>query len=77
MARGLSLPKIPSGLDWRYGENHRIILGDVYDLVRAQNVRGDMFKSRWRLEAENLFLRHQLNIALRYEWTIIYLFGNP
>jgi transposase InsO family protein len=26
---------------------------------------GDMFKSRSRLEAENLFLRHQLNIALR------------
>jgi len=25
----------------------------------------DMFKSRWRLEAENVFLRHQLNIALR------------
>jgi hypothetical protein len=25
----------------------------------------DMFKSRWRLQAENLFLRHQLNIALR------------
>jgi Integrase core domain len=25
----------------------------------------DMFKSRCRLEAENLFLRHQLNIALR------------
>ena len=25
----------------------------------------DMFKSRRRLEAENLFLRHQLNIALR------------
>jgi transposase InsO family protein len=25
----------------------------------------DMFKSRFRLEAENLFLRHQLNIALR------------
>ena len=25
----------------------------------------DMFKSRWRLEAENLFLRHQLGIALR------------
>jgi hypothetical protein len=24
-----------------------------------------MFKSRSRLEAENLFLRHQLNIALR------------
>src|SRR5450631_4416251 len=26
----------------------------------------DLFKSRWRLEAENLFLRHQLNIALRW-----------
>ena len=25
----------------------------------------DMFKSRWRLEAENLFLRHQLSIPLR------------
>src|SRR5450830_255437 len=25
----------------------------------------DLFKSRIRLEAENLFLRHQLNIALR------------
>jgi hypothetical protein len=25
----------------------------------------DTFKSRRRLEAENLFLRHQLNIALR------------
>src|SRR5476649_2131815 len=25
----------------------------------------DLFKSRWRLEAESLFLRHQLNIALR------------
>jgi hypothetical protein len=25
----------------------------------------DMFKSRCRLEAENLFLRHQLNIVLR------------
>jgi hypothetical protein len=25
----------------------------------------DIFKSRRRLEAENLFLRHQLNITLR------------
>jgi hypothetical protein len=25
----------------------------------------DLFKSQRRLEAENLFLRHQLNIALR------------
>lgn len=27
----------------------------------------DLFKSRSRLEAENLFLRHQLNVALRRE----------
>ena len=26
----------------------------------------DLFKSRWQLDAENLFLRHQLNIALRH-----------
>jgi len=26
----------------------------------------DLFKSRRRLEAENLLLRHQLNVALRY-----------
>jgi hypothetical protein len=26
----------------------------------------DLFKSRRRLEAENLFLRHQLSIALRH-----------
>ena len=47
------------------GENQRIILGDVCDLVRAQNVRGDMFKSRWRFEAENLFLRRQLRVKRR------------
>jgi hypothetical protein len=28
---------------------------------------GDLFKSRSRLEVENLFLRHHLNIALRRE----------
>jgi hypothetical protein len=27
----------------------------------------DLFKSRTRLEAENLFLRHQLTIALRQD----------
>jgi hypothetical protein len=27
----------------------------------------DLFKSRSRLEAENLFLRHQLNLALQQE----------
>jgi hypothetical protein len=44
------------------GENHRIILGDVCGLARARNVRADLFKSRWLLETENLFLRDQLSI---------------
>ena len=46
------------------GENHRIILGDVCGLALGMFV-ADLFKSRSRLEAENLFLRHQLVIALR------------
>ena len=33
--------------------------------TRSECSSADMFKSRRRLEAENLFLRHQLNIALR------------
>jgi len=32
----------------------------------------DMFKSRCRLEAENLFLRHQLNIALRRAGSVLH-----
>jgi hypothetical protein len=36
----------------------------------------DMFKSRRRLEAENLFLRHQLNIALRRAPPRLRLHGN-
>jgi hypothetical protein len=35
----------------------------------------DLFKSRSRLEAENLFLRHQLNIALRRIPPRLRLFG--
>jgi hypothetical protein len=35
----------------------------------------DLFKSRSRLEAENLFLRHQLNIALRLAWPRLQLRG--
>src|SRR5262245_12827363 len=35
----------------------------------------DLFKSRRRLEAENLFLRHQLNIALRQIPPRLRLFG--
>ena len=38
--------------------NHRIIDGDVFDAARARNDAADLFKSRSRLEAENLFLPH-------------------
>jgi hypothetical protein len=46
-------------------QNQRIIRCDACDLPLAWNVSRNLFKSRRRLEAENLFLRHQLNIALR------------
>jgi hypothetical protein len=36
----------------------------------------DLFKSRGRLEVENLFLRHQLNIALRRAPSRIRLSGS-
>jgi hypothetical protein len=36
----------------------------------------DTFKSRRRLEAENLFLRHQLNIALRQAPPRLRLYGS-
>ena len=36
----------------------------------------DLFKSRSRLEAENLFLRHQLNLALRQKPLRIRLQGS-
>ena len=38
----------------------------MFAILRAFGIIvADQFKSRIRLEAENLFLRHQLNIALR------------
>ena len=37
---------------------------------------GDIFKSRRRLEAENLFLRYQLNIALRRAPPRLRLYGS-
>jgi hypothetical protein len=36
----------------------------------------DLFKSRSRLEAENLFLRHQLSLALRQKAPRIRLRGS-
>jgi hypothetical protein len=35
-------------------------------ILHSLNVIADLFKSRCRLETENLFLRHQLSIALRH-----------
>jgi hypothetical protein len=37
---------------------------------------GDLFKSRSRLEAENVLLRHQLNVALRRAPSRLLLRGN-
>jgi transposase InsO family protein len=55
----LSFPKISSGLDSRRKVESSHARIDVRDPARARNVRR-------RLEAENLFLRHQLSIALRH-----------
>ena len=35
-------------------------------LILLGTLIGNLFKSQRRLEVENLFLRHQLNIALRH-----------
>ncbi len=45
--------------------NQGIILCDACYPAPARDVCRQLFKSRRRLEVENLFLRHQLNIALR------------
>jgi hypothetical protein len=42
-----------------------MIGGDACNPALTRNVHRRLFKSRCRLEAENLFLRHQLSIALR------------
>ncbi len=46
-------------------QNHRIIRADASILHSLGMFVADLFKPRCRLEAENLFLRHQLSIALR------------
>jgi hypothetical protein len=61
----VSFPKISFVQIRAMRQNQRIIRRDACDPPYAGNVRRDMFKSRRRLEAENLFLRHQLTIALR------------
>ena len=55
---------IPSG----FATSGRIVTHpelDAYDPSYAADIVAGLFKSRSRLEAENLFLRHQLDIALR------------
>jgi hypothetical protein len=61
----VSFPKISFVQIRAMRQNQRIIRRDACDPPYAGNVRRDMFKSRRRPEAENLFLRHQLTIALR------------
>jgi hypothetical protein len=46
-------------------QNHRIIEFDAWILHLLVMLVAEIFKSRRRLEAKNLFLRHQLNIAER------------
>jgi hypothetical protein len=46
-------------------QNQRIIRRDAAILHLLMTFVANLFKSRRQLEVENLFLRHQLNIALR------------
>jgi hypothetical protein len=54
-------------LQWKTSDNcalrHRIAASVILHALTMFDA--DMFKSRCQFEAENLFLRHQLNIALR------------
>ena len=57
-------------------QNHRIIPADVCDPARAVDLRCRHFQVATRLEAENLFLHHQLNIALRRAPPRLRLYGS-
>ena len=46
-------------------QNQRIIVFDAAILWLIAAFIANLFKSRRRLEAENLFLRHQLDVAVR------------
>jgi hypothetical protein len=49
----------------------------MFAILRALGMFvADLFKSRSRLEGENLFLRHQLNIALRRAPAYLRLHGS-
>ena len=49
----------------------------MFAILRALGMFvADLFKSRSQLEADNLFLRHQLNIALRWALARLRLRGS-
>jgi hypothetical protein len=62
----VSFPKIPSGLDSHGRAEFVASLSAMFAMLHAFGMLfADLFKSRSRLEAENLFLRYQLSVALR------------
>jgi hypothetical protein len=61
----LSFPKILSAWNRGMKENQSIIRRDACHPPSARNVRRQPFQVAAWLEVENLFLRHQLNVALR------------
>ena len=63
--RALSFPKISSAGVSRLKENQATSYAMLAILHLLAMFVADLFKPRRQLEVENLFLRHQLNIALR------------
>jgi hypothetical protein len=62
----VSFPKIPSGLDSHRKAQSSGSLKVMFASLHALGMFvANLFKSQSWLEAENLFFRHQLNIALR------------
>jgi len=58
-------PKIPPGRSRRVRQNQASSDSMLAIIHLLGTYLANLFKSRRRLEAENLFLCHQLNIALR------------
>jgi hypothetical protein len=62
---GRGFPKIPSGRSRVVMESSALPHSMLAIIPLLAKFIASLFKSRRRLEAENLFPRHQLNIALR------------
>jgi hypothetical protein len=68
----MSFPKMSFGVDSRCEAESSRHFGLMFAILHALEMFvADMFKSRCRLEVSNLFLRHQLNIALRRALTCL------